>query len=87
MKFSYYPETDSLYIELSRKPAADTVRVGDYAVDVDEDGNPVGIDIDSLASEIVDLSKMRFERKSEGSDAVLQLDTGFLREAIRAGLG
>ncbi len=82
MRFSYYPETDSLYIELSGKPGADTVRVGDYAVDVDVDGNPVGIDIDSNASELVDLSKMRFERKSQGSEAVLDIETKFLQEGV-----
>ena len=67
MKLSYYPGTDSLYIELSGKPGADTVVVGNVVVDVDEDGNPVGIDIDSEASKIVDLSNIRFVFNAEGA--------------------
>ena len=67
MKLSYYPDTDSLYIELSGKPGADTVVVGNVVVDVDEGGNPVGIDIDSEASKIVDLSNIRFVFNAEGA--------------------
>ena len=67
MKLSYYPDTDSLYIELSGKPGADTVVVGNVVVDVDEDGNPVGIDIGSGASKIVDLSEVSFVRNAEGT--------------------
>jgi uncharacterized protein YuzE len=47
MKLHYYPETDSLYIELNDQPGADAVEVSDgLVIDVDEQGNPVGIDID-----------------------------------------
>lgn len=86
MKMSYYPETDSLYIELSEKPGADTIVVSDaLVIDVDENGTPVGIDIDSNAGEIVDLLKLRLERKSKkGVDAVLALETRFLRETLEA---
>ncbi|RDV83226.1 DUF2283 domain-containing protein [Ammonifex thiophilus] len=56
MKLFYYPETDSLYIELSEKPAADSQEVAPGVVlDFDEEGNLVGIDVDR-ASRIVDLS-------------------------------
>lgn len=66
MRFEYYPDTDSLYIELNphkeRKPGGSTQVVGfverDIAIDLDGDGTPVGIDIDSFASEIVDLSRL-----------------------------
>ena len=62
MKLSYYAETDSLYISLSDKPGADVVAVADGLVaDVDEDGRPVGLDIDSNASKVVDLSRLDLE--------------------------
>jgi len=58
MKIKYYPETDSLYIDLSSKPSADSREVSEGIVlDYDEDGNLVGIDIDhaSIKLEIKEL--------------------------------
>ncbi len=47
MKIEYYPETDSLYIDLSSRPSVDSREVSEGIVlDYDEDGNLVGIDID-----------------------------------------
>ena len=47
MRISYYPDTDSLYIDLSSKPSVDSPEVSDGIVlDYDEDGNLTGIDID-----------------------------------------
>jgi uncharacterized protein YuzE len=47
MKFSYYPETDSLYIELSENAGADAQEVSpEVVLDFDASGNLVGIDID-----------------------------------------
>ena len=58
MKMHYYKETDSLYIELSGHPSADSTEVAPgIVVDFDSDGNIVGIDIDG-ASKTVDLSKL-----------------------------
>ena len=58
MKFHYYPDTDSLYIELSEKPSADSTEVAPGVVlDLDEEGQLVGIDIDH-ASQIADLSTL-----------------------------
>ncbi len=58
MKFHYYPETDSLYIDLSEKVSADSREVAPGVVlDFDAQGNLVGIDIDH-ASKIADLSKL-----------------------------
>jgi uncharacterized protein YuzE len=58
MKLHYYPETDSLYIELRDRPGADVREVGDgIIVDVDAEGNPVGIDIDG-ALDRLDLSTL-----------------------------
>jgi uncharacterized protein YuzE len=48
MKIRYYPETDSLYIELLPQPSADTAVVADdIRIDVDISGRAVGIDIDN----------------------------------------
>ena len=58
MKMHYYKETDSLYIELSARPSADSDEVAPgIVVDFDAEGNIVGIDIDG-ASKKVDLSKL-----------------------------
>jgi uncharacterized protein YuzE len=58
MKLHYYPETDSLYIELKPTPATNTREVADgLIVDLDDQGQVVGFDID-LASKRFDLSKL-----------------------------
>jgi len=50
MKLSYYPETDSLYIDLSEQPSADSREISEGVVlDYDENGNLVGIDIDNAS--------------------------------------
>jgi uncharacterized protein YuzE len=47
MKINYYPDTDSLYIDLSSKTSVDSREVSDGIVlDYDVDGNLAGIDID-----------------------------------------
>ena len=58
MKLHYYPETDSLYIELNPNPSSDSRIVAEGVVaDFDEDGNIVGIDIDH-ASDKLDLKTL-----------------------------
>jgi uncharacterized protein YuzE len=58
MKFNYYPDTDSLYIDLSEKPSTDSKEIADgVVVDFDENGAIVGIDIDH-ASKIVNLQRI-----------------------------
>ena len=53
MKLNYYPDTDSLYIDLSSKPSADSREVSDGVVlDYDESGNLVGIDIDEASTKL-----------------------------------
>lgn len=79
MKLNYYPETDSLYIDLSDKPGADVIEVTDHVVvDVDENGVPVGIDIDANASKIVDLSRLEVEglRMNLGLESTPKSRTG-----------
>ena len=61
MKLHYYPETDSLYIELKPGPGAETREVSDgLNVDLDTAGGVVGFDIDQ-ASQRLDLSTLETE--------------------------
>jgi len=58
MKLNYYPDTDSLYIDLAEKPSAESREVSEGIVlDYDSAGNLVGIDIDN-ASKKLDLKKL-----------------------------
>ena len=53
MKLKYYRETDSLYIDLSENPSAESREVSEGIVlDYDERGNLVGIDIDNATSKV-----------------------------------
>lgn len=58
MKFHYYPETDSLSIDLVARPSVESQEVAPGVVlDFDVDGRLVGIDIDH-ARKLVDLSRV-----------------------------
>jgi len=58
MKLHYDPDTDSLYIDLNARTGADAREIADgLVVDFDEDGRPVGIDIQH-ASRDLDLSTL-----------------------------
>ena len=58
MKIQYYPETDSLYVELKAGPGAETREVSDgMNVDLDVNGSVLGFDIDH-ASRRFDLSTL-----------------------------
>jgi uncharacterized protein YuzE len=58
MKLHYYPETDSLYIELKPRPGAEVREVAEgLNVDLDEAGEVVGFDIDH-ASRRFDLTTL-----------------------------
>ena len=47
MKLNYFPDTDSLYIDLAQRPSVDSREVSEGVVlDYDGEGNLVGIDID-----------------------------------------
>jgi uncharacterized protein YuzE len=53
MKLAYYPETDSLYIDLSEHPSAQSREISDGVVlDYDAEGNLVGIDIDNASRKV-----------------------------------
>jgi uncharacterized protein YuzE len=62
MKLNYYPETDSLYIDLSEKTSMESKEISDGIVlDYDAEGNLVGIDIDN-ASKKVQLKELILSR-------------------------
>jgi uncharacterized protein YuzE len=61
VKLHYYPETDSLYIELAERPSADSREIAPGVVlDFDAQEQLVGIEIDR-ASKIVNLSRFELE--------------------------
>ena len=61
MKFHYYAETDSLYIDLAERTSVDSQEIAPgVVVDFDADGRVVGIDIDH-ASEIANLARVEVE--------------------------
>jgi len=58
MRIAYYPDTDSMYLDLSSRKSSESTEVTPGVVlDYDEDGNLVGIDIDN-ASKIMDLKEL-----------------------------
>jgi len=58
MKLHYYPETDSLYIELKETPGTQTREiVKGLNIDLDANDEVVGFDIDHASSKL-DLSKI-----------------------------
>ena len=53
MKLNYYPETDSLYIDLSSKTSVESREISEGVIlDYDADGQLVGIDIDNASKKI-----------------------------------
>jgi len=62
MKLNYYPETDSLYIDLSERTSIESREISEGVVlDYDAEGTLVGIDIDN-ASAKVDMHKFTISR-------------------------
>lgn len=58
MKLNYYPETDSLYIDLSELPSVESREISEGVIlDYDANGRLVGIDIDN-ASHKVEMRKL-----------------------------
>jgi uncharacterized protein YuzE len=53
MKLSYFPDTDSLYIDLSQRPSVESQEVSEGVVlDYDAEGNLAGIDIDHASRKL-----------------------------------
>jgi uncharacterized protein YuzE len=62
MKLNYYPDTDSLYIDLSEQPSVESREITEGIVlDYDAAGHLVGIDIDN-ASRKVELKKLTLSK-------------------------
>lgn len=62
MKINYYPETDSVYIDLSNKTSKKSVEISaGIVLDYDENNRLVGIDIDN-ASNKMDLNELILNR-------------------------
>ena len=58
MKLNYYPDTDSLYIDLSSKTSVKSREISEGVVlDYDSKGTLIGIDIDN-ASKKLDLKEL-----------------------------
>jgi uncharacterized protein YuzE len=71
MKIAYYPDTDSLYIDLSERSSVETREISDGVhLDYDEAGSLVGIDIDG-ASKKLDLTTINLANFS-GATKVLR---------------
>ena len=50
MKFKYYPETDTLYVELRGTPSAESEEIAEgIVVDYDENGEIVGIEVEGVS--------------------------------------
>jgi len=69
MKLNYFPETDSLYIDLSERISIDSREISEGVVlDYDADGKLVGIDIDNASNKValekLTLSKLPGELES-----------------------
>ena len=53
MKLKYYPETDSLYIDLTSKTSVESKEISAGAVlDYESNGNLTGIDIDHASKKL-----------------------------------
>ncbi|MCX7000328.1 MAG: DUF2283 domain-containing protein [Candidatus Sumerlaeota bacterium] len=53
MKLNYYKDTDSLYIDLSSQPSAESREISEGVIlDFDAKGDIVGIDIDNASRKV-----------------------------------
>lgn len=61
MKIQYYPETDTLAIELTTKPIANTDAVtDDLILDYDRDGKVVAITLDNYSKNVETINLQAF---------------------------
>jgi len=62
MRFSYFPETDTLYIRFAERPGVDVLEISDGIIaDIDQHGAVVGLELDP-AHKVADLQGLTFER-------------------------
>lgn len=67
MKITYYPDTDTLYIELREIPGEKTIEAAeDVVIDATGDGQPVGIEIEHASGnvELYDVKTEGIARRS-----------------------
>ena len=70
MKLNYYPNTDSLYIDLSEKTSVESREISEgINLDYDAEGNLVGIDIDN-ASKKVQLKELTLHKLPADINAI-----------------
>jgi uncharacterized protein YuzE len=70
MKLNYYPETASLYIDLSERTSVECLEISEGVVlDYDADGNLAGIDIDNAGSK-ADLHKLTISKLPAPAEVV-----------------
>ncbi len=70
MKLHYYPETDSAYVEFSKKPGTETREVADgLNIDLGADGELIGIEIEHsskhLDSAVIEASNRERSRYTQ----------------------
>ena len=71
MRLKYYRDTDSLYIDLSSKPSAESREISEgVMLDYDTAGNLVGIDIDN-ASRKIDLKEVVLSKLPSEVEALI----------------
>jgi len=64
MKLNYYPETDSLYIDLSEQASVESREISEGVVlDYDAQGNLVGIDIDNASTKVEGIRRVGGETR------------------------
>lgn len=67
MRFEYFPDTDTLYIQLQEGPGVDAREVApDIVFDFNDAGNVIGIEIEH-ASERTDLTSLQLSSMPVGA--------------------
>lgn len=53
MKLTYFPDTDTLYIDLADRPSAESEVLNDnLIIDLDKEGRPVGITLEHYSQTV-----------------------------------
>lgn len=66
MKIRYYSDTDTLYLQLGEQTGADVIVVNDnMVVDIDENDQPVGVEIQQ-ASRLTDVNSFEMAPIGQG---------------------
>ena len=67
MKLNYFPDTDTLYIDLADRPSVESEVVNEnLVIDLDEQGRPVGITLEhysqAVTSQSIEIAVMSQKR-------------------------